>query len=275
MIYNLAVLPTISATISVITSQVGISGAFLLLPVQVSLLGIESPVASSTNLFYNVVSTPGGIYRHWREGRLNPRLTVVILSGTIPGMFTGVYVRSLYLPNPRAFKIFAGTVLLAISLRLLFSRRSDGKPEKFEISEASLSFSELRYRFDGKVYRVRPLSIAPLAYAIGVVAGAYGVGGGAFLAPVLVSFFALPVYTISGSVLLSTFVTSCLSALLYSLLGYPPNLAVGLLFGLGGMAGSYAGTRAQRLFPEKAIRLILGVIVGVLALRYISFLALS
>jgi uncharacterized membrane protein YfcA len=41
----------------------GISGAFLLLPFQMSVLGYTNPSVSATNQFYNVVATPGGVWR--------------------------------------------------------------------------------------------------------------------------------------------------------------------------------------------------------------------
>ncbi len=272
MCNSLITLPLISAAISSITSQTGISGAFLLLPVQLSLLGIESPVASSTNLLYNVVSTPGGIYRHWKENRLNPRLSAIILLGTIPGMLTGAWIRACFLPSPETFRVFAGAVLLLISLRLILSGIC-GKsriPEKFEVSGANVSGMIYSYEFDGKVYRVKLIHIVPVAYAIGTVAGAYGVGGGAFLVPLLVSVFSLPVYTISGAVLLSTFVTSVLSSLFYAFLGYPPDILLGLLFGIGGVFGTYFGAGIQKMLPERAIKTMLGLIVGIIALKYIT-----
>ena len=40
--------------ISFFTSMGGISGAFLLLPFQVSVLGFNTPAVSSTNLLYNL-----------------------------------------------------------------------------------------------------------------------------------------------------------------------------------------------------------------------------
>lgn len=46
--------------ISLLTTPAGVSGAFLLLPFQVSVLGFTSPAVSPTNLIYNVVATPGG-----------------------------------------------------------------------------------------------------------------------------------------------------------------------------------------------------------------------
>ncbi|MDL1956301.1 MAG: sulfite exporter TauE/SafE family protein, partial [Candidatus Desulfofervidus auxilii] len=41
-------LPLIAFIIATLTSQAGVSGAFLLMPVQISLLGITSPIASAT-----------------------------------------------------------------------------------------------------------------------------------------------------------------------------------------------------------------------------------
>jgi uncharacterized membrane protein YfcA len=50
--------------ISVLSTPAGISGAVLLLPFQVSVLGTPSPSVTPTNLLYNVVSTPGALYRY-------------------------------------------------------------------------------------------------------------------------------------------------------------------------------------------------------------------
>ena len=50
--------------IAVLTTPAGISGAVLLLPFQVSVLGTPSPAVTPTNLVYNVVATPGaGFHR--------------------------------------------------------------------------------------------------------------------------------------------------------------------------------------------------------------------
>ena len=52
--------------IAVLATPAGISGAVLLLPFQVSVLGTPSPAVTPTNLLYNVVATPGALYRYWR-----------------------------------------------------------------------------------------------------------------------------------------------------------------------------------------------------------------
>ena len=48
--------------VAVLATPAGISGAVLLLPFQVSVLGTPSPAVTPTNLLYNVVATPGALY---------------------------------------------------------------------------------------------------------------------------------------------------------------------------------------------------------------------
>ena len=49
--------------IAAVTTPAGVSGAVLLLPFQVSVLGTPRPAVTPTNLLYNVVATPGAIWR--------------------------------------------------------------------------------------------------------------------------------------------------------------------------------------------------------------------
>ena len=53
--------------IASLTSMGGVSGAFLLMPFQVSLLGFSSPAVTPTNHLYNVIGIPSGIYRYVKE----------------------------------------------------------------------------------------------------------------------------------------------------------------------------------------------------------------
>ena len=62
--------PAAAFVISFFTSMAGISGAFLLLPLQMSVLGFTSPAVSATNLVFNLVATPAGVYRYGREKRV-------------------------------------------------------------------------------------------------------------------------------------------------------------------------------------------------------------
>jgi uncharacterized membrane protein YfcA len=114
-------LPLLAAfAVSALTAPAGVSGAFLLLPFQVSVLGFTSPAVSPTNLVYNVVATPGGVYRYVREERVVWPLAWVVILGTLPGAFVGAFLRVTVLSDPGAFEVFVGVVLLYFGVRLLY-----------------------------------------------------------------------------------------------------------------------------------------------------------
>src|SRR4051795_6220907 len=76
-----------------VASPAGISGAVLLLPFQVSVLGVPSPAVTPTNLLYNVVGTPGGLLGYRPAGALHGTLARLLLAGTLPGVVVGAVIR--------------------------------------------------------------------------------------------------------------------------------------------------------------------------------------
>ncbi|HDZ89291.1 MAG TPA: sulfite exporter TauE/SafE family protein, partial [Deltaproteobacteria bacterium] len=133
---------TVAFGVSFFTSMGGISGAFLLLPFQVSVLHFTSPAVSPTNLVYNIVGIPGGVYRYIREGRMAWPLACVIIAGTLPGVFIGAIIRIRYLPDPRHFKFFVGCVLLYIGARLLYDLTPGAQARKAKTTELEKKFKE-------------------------------------------------------------------------------------------------------------------------------------
>jgi uncharacterized membrane protein YfcA len=285
----------------------GVSGAFILLPFQMSVLGFTSPAVSSTNFVYNIVAIPGGVYRYFKEGRMAWPLTWVVIVGTLPGVFIGYYLRVSYLPDPRAFKLFVGCVLLYIGGRLLYemtgaarlskersgelekkfaeragriravrhSQLAAGLPPEAVIKTITFNLRMIEYEFWGERFRFSVPAMFLLAFVVGIIGGTYGIGGGAIIAPFCVAVFGLPVYTVAGAALLGTFLTSIVGVFFYSVLpsqngvATSPDWILGFLFGAGGFFGMYIGARLQKFVPQKIIKLLLGIMIVSLALRYI------
>jgi len=226
--------PLVALGISFFTSMGGVSGAFLLLPFQMSFLGYTNPSVSATNQLYNIVAIPSGVYRYWKEGRMLWPLTWVVVAGTLPGVFIGAFVRVAYLPNPQNFKLFAAGVLLYIGAKMvrdLVKKKSAGADNKASSEErfqemvrrhrsqaagkeqaaGSLSavkvthfnLQRLGYSFYGEKFDVSFLGIFSLSFIVGIVGGIYGIGGGAIIAPFFVTVFGLPVYTVAGAALIA------------------------------------------------------------------------
>ncbi len=279
--------PLVAFAVSCLTSTGGLSGAFLMLPFQVSVLGFVGPGVSPTNLIYNVIGIPGGAYRYHREGRMVWPLAWAIILGTVPGMALGAVARVTLLPNPAVFKPFAGLVLAFIGVRLLRDviRRTGAPPKPngpgkltFAVENARIDRHAVTYRFQDADYSVPTMKVLVLSLLVGIAGGAYGIGGGAVIAPFLVSVWGLPVYTVAGAALLSTFVGSVFGVAVYWLLDITaltgtvqaaPDWLLGAMLGIGGIAGMYVGARLQRYMPARLIKALLTLFLMFVAIRYI------
>ena len=266
----------------------GVSGAFLLLPFQVSVLGYTAPSVSATNQVFNIVAIPSGVYRYIREGRMLWPLTRAVIIGTLPGVFIGAWARIVYLPDPKHFKLFVGLVLLYIGWRLLVDigakkrNHASAKRPKHEsdrstrviVTESSLS--RVAFDFGGETYSFSPPLVYAICFLVGIVGGVYGIGGGSIVAPFFIAIVGLPVYTVAGAALMGTFVTSFAGVAFFHFLAwfYPghsvaPDWMLGMLFGVGGMLGMYLGARTQRFVPATLIKAMLTLVILFVAGKYI------
>jgi len=260
--------------VSFFTSMGGVSGAFLLLPFQVSFLGYTTPSVSATNQVFNIIAIPSGIYRYIKEGRMLWPLSKYIIIGTLPGVFIGAWVRIEYLPDPKHFKFFVSFILLYIGFRLFLdvikksknaiSKVTSIKEDSQKVTIVKSSFREVQFKYSEEVFSFMPFHILILCFFVGIAGGIYGIGGGSIIAPFLVTIFALPVFTIAGAALTATFATSIAGVLFFHILAfcYPstnvsPDWMLGCLFGLGGLIGMYLGARTQHFVPARVIKGIL------------------
>jgi uncharacterized membrane protein YfcA len=274
--------------VSALTAPAGVSGAFLLLPFQVSVLGFTSPSVSPTNLIYNIFAAPGGVYRYVREQRVVWPLAVVVILGTLPGVFVGAMLRVTYLSDPSTFTVFVGLVLLYLGTRLLYevvARLRSGpwgdiRPGGAAVEIVSVTPWRVEYEFGEKQHGFSVPAVFLVSLVVGVIGGIYSIGGGSIAAPFLVTVFGLPVYTVAGATLIGTFITSVSGVTFYEILAatplgeqvaVAPNWLLGTVMGVGGLAGTYAGARLQRSIPDFWIRAILGTLVTLLALHYLSW----
>ena len=235
--------------IAVATTPAGISGAVLLLPFQVSVLGTPSPSVTPTNLLYNVVATPGALYRYWRQGQTGGQLALVLIAGTLPGVIAGSVIRVKLVPGPRVFDLVVAAVLVPMGIWL------------------ELTTPPARSGETSRPVRLIPAPVlVVLAVVVGCVGGIYGLGGGSILAPVLIGSGRKP-SDVAPAALASTFVTSVGGVITFTILSLHQHISVapdwptGIALGAGGLAGGYTGARIQSRIPDLLIRRLVGVLV--------------
>jgi uncharacterized protein len=242
--------------VAVAATPAGISGAVLLLPFQVSVLGTPSPAVTPTNLLYNVVATPGALYRYWRQGQTGGRLALVLTAGTLPGVVAGSVIRVELLPAARDFDLVVAAVLIPLGIWLALT----GPPRAGDPDRPA---------------RVIPAPVlAAVASVVGCVGGIYGIGGGSILAPILIGSGRRP-SEVAPAALASTFVTSVAGVITFTILSLhqhgsvAPDWPTGIALGVGGLAGAYTGARLQSRMPDVLIRRLVGVLVIAIGARYL------
>ena len=242
--------------LALVATPAGMSGAVLLLPIQLSVLHVPSPSVTPTNLLFNVAAVPGGLLRFWREGRLLNPLTRLLVAGTLPGVIAGAVIRVEFLSGGRAFELVVAGVLLPLGLWLALGSQRIPRPRPTPSR-----------RTNGAIWM--------LSLLLGTVGGIYGVGGGSLLAPILIAA-GFSAYEVAPATLTATFLTSIVGIGTYQILqathggAIAPDWALGIFLGVGGFLGSYCGARLQSHLPERTLRRLLGTLACLVAVRYIQ-----
>lgn len=244
--------------IAVVATPAGISGAVLLLPFQVGVLGTPSPAVTPTNLLYNVVATPGGLYRYWRQHQTATNLALILIAGTLPGVIAGSVIRVELLPGPRVFDLVVATVLIPLGIWVSLTQPD---PQAHKLAPKPRT-------------TIPAPALIGLAAMVGCIGGIYGIGGGSILAPILVGTGRRPA-DVAPAALAATFVTSVAGVISFTILAgnqhahIAPDWPTGIALGVGGLAGAYTGARLQARLPDRLIRRVMGVLVIVIGTRYL------
>ena len=182
----------------------------------------------------------------------------MLIAGTLPGVVAGSVIRVKLLPGPRVFDLVVAAVLIPLGIWLALTTPPSraGEPDR----------------------PVRPIPapvLAGLAAVVGCVGGIYGIGGGAFLAPVLIGSGRKP-SEVAPATLASTFVTSAGGVVTFTILSLHQHISVapdwptGIALGAGGLAGGYTGARLQSRMPDVLIRRLVGVLVIAIGAYFLS-----
>lgn len=238
------------AGLAALTAPVGVSGAVLLMPFHQVVLQVPGVRASATTLLFNVVAAPGGVFRALGR-QFDLRLTALLVTGSVPGVLLGVLARVHLVDSPARFHVLAAAVLTALGLLTLFKAHHVGDRD------------------------LPALAVVGLAVAVGVVGGAYGIGGGAVVAPLLTAA-GMSLRRVAPAALTSTWVTSVVGVVAYQwadLAGAgatAPDWSFGLCAGLGGLIGGFWGVRLAAHLPEERLRRTLGIVCLLLAATYLA-----
>ncbi|MBI2077390.1 MAG: sulfite exporter TauE/SafE family protein [Euryarchaeota archaeon] len=218
----------------------GIGGGVLVVPVLVLLgvLGFRDAVAAS--LLVMTVTTPLGIWRHWRAGNVIPRIGVLLGASGLVGVVLGEAVAR-FVSDRGLILAFAG--LLVVAAR-------------------NLAYGTLSKDY----HRSTPLVLV-VGLAAGFVAKLFGIGGGIVMVPAL-AFTGVAIHSAVGTSLVVV-LTNAVFASAINLLADVEWAVWAAPIALGGIVGVPLGVRRVLRMQGERLRGLFAILLVVVALQLV------
>jgi uncharacterized membrane protein YfcA len=216
----------------------GGGGSILTVPALVYLIGQSPQAAVTTSLAIVGANSAMGVLFHRTQGTVNWRVAT---------LFGGIGMAMAYLAAGISKQFSATALLVAFALLMLL-----------------ISVLMLRSR------TVTPDEDCPLSLSkilvsgavVGILTGILGVGGGFLIVPALVMLVGLPIRQAVGTSLVIIAMNS--AAGLLGHIGSTLDVQITLLFIVGGLAGSFAGSRLASHLNADHLRRLFALFVLVL-----------
>ena len=112
------------------------------------------------------------------------------------------------------------------------------------------------------------LKIAAVGLSAGIVNGLFGSGGGTIIVPALTCFFGVSQHKAHATAISIIFPFALISSIVYYKYGFT-QLDVTLKITLGGIIGSYIGSKSLNRFSASHLRKIFGVFMILAAIRLV------
>ena len=172
----------------------GIGGGALIIPAMIVFFGISPVVAVGTASVFAVITKIAAARQHWKIGNINLKLSATFTAAAAPGvLLSAVLVNYFSQAGGESFQTFLRySIVAAIILSLLAAQ----------------------YRPQQRLDERRGLLMAA-AFAVGLVMGATGVGGGVLIVPTLFLLSREEPKGVVGASIIIALVLSALTALAY------------------------------------------------------------
>jgi hypothetical protein len=275
---NIFVVFAMGIAVGFISGMFGIGGGFLMTPLLI-FLGISPAVAVATVSSHIAASSFSGAITYWRRKALDLSLAAMLLIGGIAGTAAGVwlftYLRALGqldLTISLSYVLLLGSVgglMVAEGVRAIIRSRH-GKPVELRRPGSHTWFHGLPFKLRFKQSRiyVSSIPVVTIGFIMGFIGAIMGIGGGFLLVPMLIYFLRVPTNVVIGTSMVLTLVTMATATVLHSITNHLVDVILALILMVGGVMGAQFGARAGQKMRGERLRLMLGVLVLAVGVRF-------
>ena len=281
---NVFLILAMGAAVGFVSGMFGIGGGFLMTPLLI-FVGIAPAVAVASVASHIAASSFSGAISYWRRRAIDPALALVLLSGgtigTTLGVWTFTYLRSLGqldLLIAMSYVILltaVGGLMFWEGLRAMLRLRS-GKavPLRRSGGHGWIHGLPLKMRFKRSKIYLSVIPVAVVGLAIGFIGAVMGIGGGFILVPLMIYLLRVPTATVIGTSMVLTLVTMVFATMLHAVTNHLVDAVLALILMVGGVTGAQFGARAGQKIRGEHLRLLLGLLVLAVGIRFAIELAI-
>ena len=258
LLWQFLLLTVISFGVGILGGFVGLALGTMRLPALL-LLGMPAPIAAGTNILVSTLSAASGMLRHFREGRINFRVALVM---GVPSMI-GALLGSLASGKvPEALLIsMAGVLVTWQGVELIARAR---KNRASPVPNADNNGTSIWGQFSSG----RIAAESAIGLTVGLLGGAVGLILGSLRLPALIRILRIEPRVAAGTNLFIGFLMGSMGWIGHAAQG---NVDYPLLAGMGlaGMAGTFYGAKLTGRVNLNTLILTMGsvlLVVGLLLL---------
>ncbi len=282
---NIFVILTMGFAVGFISGMFGIGGGFLMTPLLI-FLGVTPAVAVASVTGHIAASSFSGAISYWRRRAVDIALAFMLLGGGIIGTAVGVWLFTLLrslgqldLTIGLSYVLLltiVGALMVYESVNAIIRVRA-GKPVELRRPGAHNWVHGLPFkvRFKRSRIYVSTIPVWAIGFIIGFVGAIMGIGGGFLLVPMLIYFLRVPTATVIGTSMVLTLVTMASATVMHAATNHLVDAVLALILMVGGVAGAQFGARAGQRMRGERLRLLLGLLVLAVGIRFAFDLVLQ
>ncbi|HMK70717.1 MAG TPA: sulfite exporter TauE/SafE family protein [Xanthobacteraceae bacterium] len=275
---NVLLVLAMGLAVGFISGMFGIGGGFLMTPLLI-FIGVQPAVAVASVSTHVASSSFSGALAYWRRNAIDVTLALTLLAGGVVGSAGGVALFTWLRAQDQLDLVIGlsyvtllsivGVLLIGESARAIMRSRQ-GKPADLRRpgSHIWLHGLPLKLRFKRSKVYVSAIPVLAIGVIIGFIGAIMGLGGGFLLVPMLIYLLRVPTSTVIGTSLTLTFLTMLSATVLHAATNHQVDAVLALILMVGGVIGAQFGALAGHRIRGEQLRLLLGVLVLAVGLRF-------
>jgi uncharacterized membrane protein YfcA len=130
-------------------------------------------------------------------------------------------------------------------------------------------------RFKTSRLYISVIPVLAIGLIIGFIGAIMGIGGGFLLVPMLIYLLRVPTNIVIGTSMVLTLVTMAMATVMHAATNHLVDVILALILMVGGVIGAQFGARAGQKMPADRLRLLLGILVVAVGVRFALDLVLK